>query len=179
MSDIHQQDIDGCVYTMEVLNQYENRITDWEHTTGEYDKCDMFWTGITSSGETIYADENKDRRWPWKTTPDGRKVRDYKHPQNYSKYPSQMFNFDKYEYLMNEYRTNGSIPLYTADYIDGVWLCNLSKLPEKLIYTDVEDGGWKSTASIAKTTMRNTEKEEQERFYIPNNYGHFFKKLND
>lgn len=167
MSEIHQQDIDGCNYTMSVL-EGQIRISNWNHTKGEYDRYDMNWTGITDANiEITINDENKDRRWEWKNG-----TRDYDKPQFFSSFSSQMFNYEKYEQQMAIYEASGIQQCYTAGYQDGVWLCDLSTLPKDKIYAD-----WKITHWIKEKTMDgNSVKKKQDRFLIPNEYGTFFKK---
>lgn len=179
MSEYHIQDIDGCDYTMLVIMSYDNRITSWSHTEGEYDKYDMDWTCDSKfeGGPEFYCqDENKDRRYGWKNE-DGKMVRDYGNPQYLSSFSSQMFNYEKYEPMMERYKQTGQVPIYTAGYQDGVWVCDLRKLPKEKIYTDVEDGGWRVKLSIKGQTMSaSSSKREQYRFLIPNDYGIMLKK---
>ena len=179
MSTYHQQDIDGCDYTMSVIMQNENRILSWSHTPGEFDKYDMDWTCESQfeGGPDYHCQvENKDRRWPWKTEydEDGNEisVQDYDQPKFTSSFSSQMFNYEKYEDMTERYPLTKQVPLYTAGYQDGVWVCDLRKLPKEKIYTDVEDGGWRVKKRIKKQTMNaNANKISQYRFLIPNNYG--------
>jgi hypothetical protein len=165
-----EQDNDGCNYTMDVLCNYLN-VTSWTHTENEYEKYDMDWSANTTNGEQIHImTENKDRRWKWKYDEEGNAERDYDNPQFFTTYPSQMFNFEKYEYL----ETTDAEKCYTADYIDGVWLCDLSTLPKDKIY-----GEWKRMSKVRVATMDGrTEKVLQPRFFIPNEYGTFYKNPN-
>lgn len=179
MSEYHIQDVDGCDYTMSIIMSYDNRITSWSHTEGEYDKYDMDWTcesKYEGRPEFYCQDENKDRRWGWKK--EGKKmVRDYSKPQFLSSFSSQMFNYEKYEPMMERYKETGQVPIYTAGYQDGVWVCDLRKLPEDLIYKKEEEGGWKVKCSIKEQTMNaDSSKKEQDRFLIPNDYGRILKK---
>lgn len=184
MSEYHIQDIDGCDYTMSVIKSYDNRITSWSHTEGEYDKYDMDWTcdsKFEGRPEFYCQDENKDRRYGWKTDYDenGNKVRvkNYDRPQYLSTYSSQMFNYEKYEPMMERYEQTRQVPIYTAGYLDGVWICDLRKLPKDLIYKDRKDGGWRIYALIEERTMDGQSKKVwQPRFLIPNEYGRILKK---
>ena len=180
MSNIHQQDVDGCNYTMWVIGQYENRIITWSHTPNETDKYDMDWTCFDKyeSGFTYEVqDENKDRRWGWKKEYNediGKwvSVRDYDKPQFLSSFSSQMFNYEKYEPMMALYEKTGQKPFYTAGYLDGIWICDLTQLPKDKIYTDEKDGGWRVVRYIEKLTMSGRSyKVPQYRFNIPNEYG--------
>ena len=173
-SSFSQQDIDGCNYTMSIIMNYENRIISWTHTPGEFDKYDMDWLCESKyEGTPNYhcQDENKDRRWAWKIE-NGVAVRDYDKPQYISSFSSQMFNYDKYEPMMERYKETGMKPIYTAGYQDGVWICDLRNLPTELIYKNEEEGGWKVKRPIRARTMdSDAPKKRQDRFLIPNNYG--------
>lgn len=165
MNKYNDADIAGCKYTMEVLEQYAQNPIEWEHTSisrnDEYCKYDMDWTAVAHNGLTYhYAVENKDRRVNWKT----------KVPQFYSTYPSVMFNIEKYKELMEISNTEGKIPLYTADYTDGVVVFDLRKFP-----TDCTEI-WKEKRNIGKNSVENGEKIMQERMMIPKEYGKFYKK---
>lgn len=179
-SRIHQQDVDGCNYTMSILTK-DLRITDWTHTEGNFDKYDMDWTATTDEGEKMcIMDENKDRRYGWKTIcENGVKIRvkDYDKPQYLTSYPSQMFNFEKYEFLMEKRNETGAEIAYTAGYLDGVWMFDLATLPRDLIYKPIKEGGWKIMVWVEETTMDGySVKKLQPRFLIPNQYGDCYKR---
>lgn len=178
MSSFHQQDIDGCEYTMSVLRGRLN-IINWKHTEGDYDRYDMDMSAITiSTGELHHiCDENKDRRYGWKYDDDGNASIDYDKPQYISTYSSQMFNFEKYETMMDNYEQTGDWQGYTAGYLDGVILFDVATLPKDKIYTELKDGGWKVYKWIREKTMDGrTEKVLQPRFLIPNEYGTIYYK---
>lgn len=160
MSLFNKVDVNGCDYTMEVLAHHFNTDIQWVHTStslnDEHCKYDMDWT----SNSYQYAVENKDRRINWKT----------KEPQYYSTYPTVMFNIDKYNYLMDLYHTTGKIPLYTADYADGVVVFDLRTFPENCKEI------WKEEREIQKTSVMGGEKIKQDRMMIPKEYGQFFPK---
>lgn len=170
MNSFNLQDNDGCNYTMSVLQNYLN-ISNWTHTENEYEKYDMDWSANTTNDTLIHImTENKDRRWKWKYDEDGNAQRDYDNPQFFTTYPSQMFNFEKYEFL----ETTDAEKCYTADYIDGVWLCDLSTLPKDKIYNE-----WKRMEWVRERTMDGrTRKILQPRFFIPNEFGTFYKNPN-
>lgn len=184
MSSYHQQDVDGCDYTMSIINHYENRIISWTHTEGDFDKTDMVWeceSKYEGVPNYIVSVENKDRRWKWVSglTETGEKVmvQDKAQPQYISSFSSQMFNYEKYEPMMENYELTGEKPFYTADYQDCVWVCDLRKLPKDLIYKDEKKGGWAVELPIAKQTMNPyAKKKKQHRFLIPNNYGQILYK---
>lgn len=189
MSRISEQDFDGCVYTMNVLREQEGimygnepmQIINCTHTEDEKAKYDMDWTGVIKGNIAVRCmDENKDRRWGWKTIiVNGKKekVRDYSNPQYLSKYSSQMFNFDKYEPMMEKYNETGIRQYYTSGYLDGVILFDVVTLPKELIYKPIEEGGWKIMAWVDDVTMDgNSEKKLKPRFLIPNEYGHIYRK---
>ena len=179
MSDIHKQDIDGCEYTMSVIMQNDNRVVSWSHTEGEFDKYDMDLTCRSKfEGRPTFSaiDENKDRRWGWKTITDENgeeiSVIDYDNPQFTTSFSSQMFNYEKYEPMMEIYENDRKMPVYTVGYQDGVWVCDIRTLPKDLIYKDIKDGGWKKKVWIKKKTMDGKSKKVlQDRFLIPNEYG--------
>ena len=124
MSRIGEQDFDGCVYTMNVLREQEGimygnepmQIINCTHTEDEKAKYDMDWTGVIKGKIAVLCmDENKDRRYGWTNG-----ERDYSKPQYLATYSSQMFNFDKYEPMMEKYNETGIKQYYTAGYLDGV-----------------------------------------------------------
>ena len=176
-SKVHQQDVDGCDDVMCVLEK-RLRIVACSHTEGDFDRYDMDWTAITDEGsEMSIAVENKDRRWGWMYDDDGNAERDYDKPQYSSTYDSQMFNFEKYEYLMELRNKTGAEIGYTSDYLDGVWLFDLKTLPKEMIYKPAKEGGWKIMVLVREKTMDGrTEKKLQPRFLIPNQYGDFYKR---
>lgn len=180
MENYNKQDNDGCFYTMDVLRNYIN-VVNCVHTVPDTCKYDLDMTGLTEHNEVFVAkDENKDRRWPWiKVVVNGDEVmvRDYDNPRFISSFSSQMFNYDKYEYLMDKSETEGTIPLYTASYMDAIWVCDLRTLPKDKIYTPVDKGGWGVLLPIAEQTMNPyAKKKDQPRFLIPNNYGTIYYK---
>lgn len=165
MSIFNVTDVRGCNYTMEVLSGYFNTEVRWVHTSDsqndEYCKYDMDWTATTTDGiEHQYIVENKDRRLNYKT----------KMPQFYNDYPTVMFNIDKYVEMMKISRTTGKIPLYTADYADGVAVFDLRTFPEDCIEQ------WKESRNIGRNSVLNGEVIRQERMMIPKSYGKFYPK---
>lgn len=175
---IHQQDVDGCNYTMSVINDFENRIDDWSHTTGTYDGYDMTWTCHRTDGREYKAQvENKDRRWKWKviTEPETKEeimVQDLDSPQYLEDYPSQMLEVHKYENMMEMHRKTGISQIYTAGYQNGIWISDVTRYPKDKVNTYQKDGGWRVKVKIAETTMKaGSRMVERDRILVPNNWG--------
>lgn len=165
MSEFNRVDVAGCNYTITVIEPYLNTTVTWEHTSSSQgDEYCVYDLDGTSEKGYEYILENKDRRVNYKT----------KQPQYFNTYSTIMFNIEKYEQMMPISHSTGKIPLYAADYTDGVAICDLRRIPKEKVHKPINEGGWMGKRNISKTTVNDTAKKEQLRFFIPKGYFTFF-----
>lgn len=161
-------DIKGCDYTMNILTKSPgNKIVSYVHTK----PTTCFYDIEAESSLAGYDIENKDRRWKWV---DGQP--DLNQPQYMHTYDTVMYNPDKVEQQLIRYVETGRKPLYTAGYMDGVIVFDLTKLPLDKVLTPQSQGGWMRQVWVADETVNGSKKSLKWRTFLPkpdnyNNYG--------
>lgn len=172
MDKFNEADIKGCGYAMDIVCSYPNFIERWEHTSYSKERWDMEWyTPVTT-----FSVEGKDRSLNYRTG----------EPQYISTYDTVMFNVEKYEVLMDRWRSTGKWPLFLSSYADGVIIYSLPMLEEEEIRTCIEEcrnnpqerikNKWCSWFRIRETTVEDSPMKWQLRLTLPkpsplNGYG--------